>query len=429
MKKLFVILMMFCATSLYAQGIFETGRNFSEGLALVWKEDKCGVIDKTGKVVIPFIYESAGDFHEGLACVKKDDKWGFIDKTGKVVIPFIYKYAGDFHEGLAYVQKDYNSVGFIDKTGKVVIPFIYKYAGDFHEGLACVMKDDKWGFIDKTGKVVVPFIYEIYNSEDFHEGVVRLWKRVGGEMKWGFIDKTGKVVVPFIYKSAGDFHEGLACVKKDDKWGFIDKTGKVVIPFIYKYAGDFHEGLAYVQKDYNSVGFIDKTGKKVVVPGNSIISSENYEISPEGFIEGMALVAINGEGLGYINETGKIVINLNNIQSVSQEKNNENNKVYDVVETMPSFPGGQTALMNYLCDNVVYPPYAYEKEIQGRVIVSFVVEKDGSIKDVKVAKSVDPSLDNEAVRVISNMPRWIPGTKNGSPVPVRYNIPVSFHFQ
>lgn len=102
------------------------------------------------------------------------------------------------------------------------------------------------------------------------------------------------------------------------------------------------------------------------------------------------------------------------------------NSVYDVVEQMPSFPGGISGLRTYLNQNIRYPAEAQENCVQGRVVVSFVVGKDGHISDVTVLRSVDPSLDKEAVRVIRNMPRWSPGKQGGEPVRVRYNVPVSF---
>lgn len=105
------------------------------------------------------------------------------------------------------------------------------------------------------------------------------------------------------------------------------------------------------------------------------------------------------------------------------------NKVFDVVEQMPSFPGGMGALMSWLGSNIRYPVVAQENGIQGRVIVSFVVERDGSITDVRVARGVDPSLDREAARVVSSMPRWNPGKQNGQAVRVKYTVPVSFRLQ
>ena len=107
----------------------------------------------------------------------------------------------------------------------------------------------------------------------------------------------------------------------------------------------------------------------------------------------------------------------------------EETKVFDVVEQMPSFPGGPSALMQYLNSNIKYPVVAEENGVQGRVVCTFVVEKDGSITDVRVVKSVDPSLDKEAMRVVKSMPKWIPGKQNGSAVRVKYTVPVTFRLQ
>ncbi|MBR3123650.1 MAG: energy transducer TonB [Prevotella sp.] len=117
-------------------------------------------------------------------------------------------------------------------------------------------------------------------------------------------------------------------------------------------------------------------------------------------------------------------------ETVAQpEPKPEPEKVFEVVEQMPSFPGGDKALMDFLSNNEKYPVVAQENGVQGRVVISFVVEKDGSITDVRVVRSVDPSLDKEAARVVKSMPRWIPGKQNGAAVRVKYNVPVSFRLQ
>ena len=107
----------------------------------------------------------------------------------------------------------------------------------------------------------------------------------------------------------------------------------------------------------------------------------------------------------------------------------EETKVFDVVEQMPQFKGGDAALMDYLNKSIKYPVIAEENGIQGRVVCTFVVERDGSITDVKVVRSVDPSLDKEAVRVLKAMPKWIPGKQNGSAVRVKFTLPVTFKLQ
>ena len=107
----------------------------------------------------------------------------------------------------------------------------------------------------------------------------------------------------------------------------------------------------------------------------------------------------------------------------------EQNKVFDVVEQQPSYPGGMGALNQWLASNIKYPAMAAENGIEGRVVVQFVVERDGSVSGVHVVRGVDPSLDKEATRVVSQMPKWIPGKQNGSAVRVKYTVPVTFRLQ
>ena len=101
-------------------------------------------------------------------------------------------------------------------------------------------------------------------------------------------------------------------------------------------------------------------------------------------------------------------------------------KVYEEVEQMPQYPGGMQAMAEFLQTNMKYPEDAAKQKVEGRVMVQFVVETDGSISDVHVAKQVFPSLDAEAIRVVQSMPKWMPGKKKGKVVRVRYNLPIVF---
>lgn len=103
--------------------------------------------------------------------------------------------------------------------------------------------------------------------------------------------------------------------------------------------------------------------------------------------------------------------------------------VFEYLEEMPEFPGGQTAMMKWLNANMKYPQIAQENGIQGRVMVSFIVEKDGSVSDVKVARGVDPNLDKAAIEVVKKMPKWKPGMQTGKPVRCRFSLPVTFKLQ
>ena len=116
-------------------------------------------------------------------------------------------------------------------------------------------------------------------------------------------------------------------------------------------------------------------------------------------------------------------------QVVVQGTPKEEEKVFDMVEQMPSFPGGDAELMSFLAKNMKYPAMAQENGVQGRVICQFVVTKDGTVKDVNVLRSLDPSCDKEAIRVLLSMPRWIPGKQNGKPVAVIFTVPIIFRLQ
>ncbi len=112
-----------------------------------------------------------------------------------------------------------------------------------------------------------------------------------------------------------------------------------------------------------------------------------------------------------------------------EEEEVEEQQIFQVVENMPEFPGGRAALMKYLATNIKYPPYAKEAGIQGRVFINFVVEKDGSITAVKVLRGIGGGCDEEAIRVVKNMPKWSPGMQRGKPVRVSFNLPVKFTLQ
>ena len=119
-------------------------------------------------------------------------------------------------------------------------------------------------------------------------------------------------------------------------------------------------------------------------------------------------------------------VDLDEIDYVEVEPEPEEEEIFMVVEDAPEFPGGTQALLDYLRKNIKYPAICRENNIQGRVLVSFVVNKDGAIVDPEVVRGVHPSLDKEALRVIAGMPNWKPGSQRGKPVRVKYTVPVNF---
>ena len=110
----------------------------------------------------------------------------------------------------------------------------------------------------------------------------------------------------------------------------------------------------------------------------------------------------------------------------SDKKRSSNHGAFITTEEQPSFPGGEVALLNFISQNMKYPEVACEKGIRGRVIVSFIIEKDGSIVEAAVVRGVDPELDKEAIRLVESFPKWKPGKKSGEPVRVKYTLPITF---
>lgn len=152
---------------------------------------------------------------------------------------------------------------------------------------------------------------------------------------------------------------------------------------------------------------------------------------------GLGVCYIEGRGVAKDEERGWEILTKNEFIQEAQkyyskqweaykERHPELYKVHDVAEQMPSFPGGASKLIDYLSNETDYPYEAFNQKIQGRVIVTFVVERDGSISDAKIIKSIHPLLDEEALRVVNKMPKWIPGMQKGKAVCVKYTVPITF---
>lgn len=176
----------------------------------------------------------------------------------------------------------------------------------------------------------------------------------------------------------------------------------------------FHSDVEQADGSKNVIAKVDMTNYK-----DCLTEEGQYLL---GFIKFMSpIITKDAEVMA---EGDKEVIKIKE----SEQNDEEQKKVFDVVESMPSFPGGLSALMSYLSRNIKYPEDAVNAEIMGRVLVQFVVEKDGSIANVCVNQMVSPSLDREAARVVMSMPKWVPGRQNGDFVRVKYTIPITFKF-
>jgi len=158
--------------------------------------------------------------------------------------------------------------------------------------------------------------------------------------------------------------------------------------------------------------------KTVPPPPQSVSVAEIIEIVEDDAEIEESIIASTEDQTEYIE--------IKEIENIIVEEEPQEEAPFMVVEDMPEFPGGTAALLEYLRKNIKYPAVCRENNIQGRVLIQFVVNKDGSIVDPEVVKSVNPYLDKEALRVISTMPKWTPGKQRGKPVRVKFTVPVNF---
>jgi hypothetical protein len=250
-------------------------KGFENGFSVVRKDGKRGLIDKSGKEVVPCIYDNyLYGFKCGLMKVNKNGKCGYVNEKGEEVIPLIYEgesSCSDFFNNIAvvklshyYLQGEY---GCINTKGKLIVSPNYDRIDDHSdEGLIEYSLNGKSGMIDTLGNQVVSNIYESIGLgwDTFVEGFAIVTKNG----KKGYINKKGKELIECIYEDACDFSDSLAAVKFNGKWGFINYKGKLEIQFQYDSENSAHSnfffsgGFSRVMVNGNSI-FIDKSGNKV----------------------------------------------------------------------------------------------------------------------------------------------------------------------
>lgn len=444
---------------------------FHDGLAWIWVEKGIdnsrngdqwfGYIDKKGKLVIPCDYEYAGDFSEGLACVSKSWKYGFIDKQGNVVIPIEHENQfGNFSDGLAKMKIESDKYCYINKQGDIVINNVEGEAGDFQNGIAPV---SNFGFyaIDKTGKKLFPkqqylfqrFIDDYflardenrkYGALDTHGNIAISFKCDGigysegyflvyedSEKGWKYINTKGEVVISDVFDDAKPFSDEYAAVKKGDKWGYINKQGEIIIPMQYDRAYDFINGYAFIKNFGKGCAIIDKHGSQVV-------PFTDYSDFDPVSSEGLYVVEKDGKR-GYADVYGNSTFNpkANSALSKAASHSNTNDlraeaKTIMSTSTKPTaaqFIGGESAMRRFIASTMRYPARAAENGIQGTVTVVFTVEEDGSLTNIRLKRPVARYLNEEALRIVSKMPKWQPAQSGGVNVKSEQSVEVSFRLQ
>ena len=192
--------------------------DFNEGLA---SAQKYGFIVKQANIIVPFSYDFTAEFSEGLAIVKKDEHHGYINKKNQVIIPIIYDDVRPFSESKAAVEHE-GKWGVINDTGELTIPYQFDEIRYFSEGLAPVRKDELWGYIDSSGKTVVLLNY--LNADSFHNGLAVVAKENG----YGMINKDNKIIVPTEYDMPifiGNYYIDTFKFVKGNNFYYFDSNG------------------------------------------------------------------------------------------------------------------------------------------------------------------------------------------------------------
>lgn len=261
--------------------LYEYADDFSEGLAVVMKDGKCGVIDKTGKNIVPFDYDFIWGYHYNRARVIKfwDER---KNKLNQKELNISSQYSYNKYSNYPNTE-DSCYYGFIDHLGKIIIPLEYDYASDFHNGYSIVSKNGKYGLIDIEGNIVIPIVYDRIFDTLFYIGKDNNLINAESDGKIGIINiLTGKIVIPFVFDHIQEvpfFSEGLAAVKLNEKYIFIDTIGNIKIPTEWDYARNFNKGFALVMNNA-CYYLINNKGDVTIELGNAedITVSSNEQI-------------------------------------------------------------------------------------------------------------------------------------------------------
>lgn len=276
---------------------------FHGNYCIVYSDDThCGLIDRSGRVVVPPIFQSVIYPSDGMIRIQQNNRFGFFDTIGHQRIPCKYRTASGFSEGLAVVNVDIDSFevryGYINKQDSMVIPPIYEYAATFEEGYAVAVAYDRRGMIDHQNREVLPFKY--LDISPMHDGnffaIDPLTERAA------LFDNHFQRLTDFVYDQISNYSEGIYVVHRDGGFTFLDQKGHERFG-LWDEAGGFYDGYSMVKRD-GKFGIINNRGK-LILPVE--YEDDGYLTDLYAFAENLALVKKDGK-VGFVNKQGKIVI-------------------------------------------------------------------------------------------------------------------------
>ena len=280
MKRIVIILLsLYLVLPAFAQedkaflNSYQKVWEIEDGYYRVMLNDKMGLVDGSGNVIIPCENEQVWNLQDnGNIKVIKNGRIGIYNINGNVIIPPTYDMVWDFEDGKAKVLKN-GKMGYVDVNGYEFVPCKYDQIWDFEDGRARVFRNGGIGYINEAGYEIIPAQYQ--KIWDFEDGRALVFKH--GKM--GMINEAGVEIIPAEYQKIWDFEDGLAKVLKNGKMGYINEVGTEVIPCQYQYISDFEDGIAKVVNN-SKVSYINKNGVTMENPEDyDFDEDEEFDIS------------------------------------------------------------------------------------------------------------------------------------------------------
>jgi len=397
---------------------------YNDAPYLVANNDLYGYIGEDGREIIPCRYEKASYFRDGIAAVQEDGRWRIVDEALRTVVPSS-RLPREGRLGWVTPERnrllvcdDGNNCAVVDNSGRTIIPFSSKYVFDCTDDRIALSggEYDSLYIYDTAGHLL-----ETYDGSDIHEIDEGFYYSpvvcVSRDSLFGFVDHRWRTVVPCKYTNYLWYVDNGYFFYKDDEGSLcmMDTLGHSYFKGPYSHANYQGDGIfmvgSYSPKNYNEdiFGFVDIYGNTTFTDGEM---ETLYQWRQQRLKE---------------NRTYVPAPTIQTSQNApAQVSDNDDEVIFVVVEEAPRFPGGDSAMYMYLCMNLSYPDKARENGIEGVVIVSFTIEKDGSVSHVRVLRDIGGGCGEAAVEVVKAMPRWEPGRQSGKAVRTLFNLPLRF---
>ena len=408
----------------------------TDGVVKVCRDKLYGLYDTTGREIVKCQYDVFNSIpNNGLYSVRKGGHWKLIDLKGKEHFTTALSKIDDScfvrysTSGLIFHYSNSNSMcGAIDTNGHTVIPPDSNYTYVFYDDSKRIVMTDEEDYnayvFDIKGNLLDSYSY----IDDFCcEEPLSKYITVKKNGLYGLVDSCWNLVMPFKFKnelSAVDNNHFLTDLGDGIK-GLVDLNGKILFktPFdwVFSHGNGIYSGNSYDSKDRKNkiVGFAD-------IYGNTTLTKEEYATMLRWNKQREEDERIAAEKRKAQAENKSTTQQINKSTTITFDGEEE---VFVVVEEPPRFPGGDSALYMYLCMNLSYPDAARENKIEGMVVVLFVVEKDGSVSNVRVLRDIGGGCGEAAVEVVKNMPRWEPGRQAGKAIRTQFSLPLKFELK